>query len=385
MFHIATAEEIREGEVTDVYFQRTKEILEKEKIRKQVKAEFCVKKFPERYSWGVLAGIEEVAKLLEGKTGINVDCFWEGTIFGQNQPVMVIEGEYTEFGIYETALLGFLCQASGIATKAARCKKTAGERILISFGVRRMHPAIAPMIERSAFIGGCDGVAGVKSAEILGIEPMGTMPHALVLLLGDVVKAAQSFHKIMDKKIKRIALIDTFSDEKFEAIRVAEVLGKDLYGVRLDTPASRRGDFLGILKEVRWELDLRGFKDIKIIVSGGINEEEILALNSVCDGYGVGTAISNAQVLDFAMDIVEIEGKPLAKRGKFSGAKKVLRCPKCFYTEIVPASIENLSHCGKKMENLLKPLIRDGKLVRNLPKPQEIRNYVLSQLDKYLI
>jgi len=382
MFNIATPEEIKEGKVTDIYFLRTKEILEKERIRKKVKAEFIVKKFPENYSWGILAGIDEVVSLLEGKEGINVDSFPEGTFFNEDTPVMTIEGEYTKFGIFETALLGFLCQASGIATKAARCKKAAQGKLLISFGARRMHPAIVPMIERSAFIGGCDGVAAVKSAEILGIEPVGTMPHALILIFGDVVKATKAFHKIIDKKVKRIALIDTFSDEKFEAIKVAEALGKDLYGVRLDTPASRRGDFLEILKEVRWELDLRGFKDVKIIVSGGINEEKILKLNQICDGYGVGTAISNAPTLDFAMDIVEIEGKPMAKRGKLSGAKKVLRCPKCFYTEVVPQGVPEKIHCGKKMENLLKPLIRNGKLLTPLPEVKKIREYVLKQLEK---
>jgi nicotinate phosphoribosyltransferase len=383
MFNIATAEEIKSGKVTDVYFQRTKEILDKERIKKRVKAEFIVKNFPNNYSWAILAGIDEVAQLLEGVKGINVDTFEEGTIFGTHQPVMVIEGEYTKFGVFETALLGLISQASGIATKAARCRRAAENRLLVSFGCRRMHPALAPMIERAAFIGGCDGVAAVKSAQVLGIEPVGTMPHALILLFGDVVKASRAFHKIMDKKIKRIALVDTFGDEKFEAIRVAEALGKDLYGVRLDTPASRRGDFLQILKEVRWELDLRGFKQVKLMVSGGINEEKILELNPSCDGYGVGTAISNACVLDFAMDIVEIEGKPLAKRGKFSGAKAVLRCPKCSYTQVVPLRQIKKQHCGKKMENLLRPLIKDGNLVRTLPKPQQIRESVLEQLEKY--
>lgn len=382
MFNIAISEEIKSGKVTDIYFQRTKEILEKERIRKKVKAEFVVKNLHPDYPWAVLAGIDEVVGLLEGVKGIDVDCFAEGMLFGPDQPVMVIEGEYTKFGIFETALLGLVCQASGIATKASRCRKAAGNRLLVSFGARRMHPVLAPMIERAAFIGGCDGVAAVKSAEVLGIEPMGTMPHALILLFGDLVKAARAFDKIIDKKIKRIALIDTFSDEKFEAMRVAEALGKNLYGVRLDTPASRRGDFLQILKEVRWELDLRGFKQVKIMVSGGIDEERILELNPYCDGYGVGTAISNAPVLDFALDIVEIEGRPLAKRGKMSGAKATLRCPECFYTEVAPLNVEK-KHCGEEMENLLKPLIRNGKLIRTLPPPKGIRACVLSQLEKY--
>jgi len=55
-----------------------------------------------------------------------------------------------------------------------------------------------------------------------------------------------------------------------------------------------------------------------------------LKLNPLVDAYGVGTSITNARVIDFAMDIIEIDGKPLAKRGKMSGSKSVLRCAKCF-------------------------------------------------------
>jgi len=71
-----------------------------------------------------------------------------------------------------------------------------------------------------------------------------------------------------------------------------------------------------ILEEVRWELDLRGFNHVKILASGGIDEYEILRLNPLVDGYGVGTSIANAPVLSFALDIMEIEGEPMAKRGK---------------------------------------------------------------------
>ena len=193
--------------------------------------------------------------------------------------MLLIEGIYAEWAKYETALLGFLCQASGIATKAARCKRAAGPRQVISFGARRMHPALAPMIERNAFVGGCDGVAVTKSAELIDADPTGTIPHALVLLFGDTVEALRAFHEVVDAKVRRVALIDTLQDEKFEAIRVAEALGKDLYAVRLDTPSSRRGDFFQIIEEVRWELDLRGFDHVKILASGGIDEYEILKLN----------------------------------------------------------------------------------------------------------
>jgi nicotinate phosphoribosyltransferase len=204
------------------------------------------------------------------------------------------------------------------------------------------------------------------------------MPHALIILIGDTVDATKAFTTVLGSTIKTIALIDTFHDEKFEAIRVAESLGKKLYGVRLDTPGSRRGDFLRILEEVRWELDLRGYKQVKLFVSGGLDEEDIATLNPLVDGYGIGTSVSNARVVDFSMDIVEVAGKPLAKRGKASGSKRVLRCSRCTEDRVIPCT-EKLKRCvcGGMYRDLLSPLIDKGKLKEKLPSPQKIRDYVI--------
>jgi nicotinate phosphoribosyltransferase len=380
-FHTASDAEIKSGEVSDVYFARTVEILKSRRDRKRVTAEVYLKSLPEDWQWGILAGIQEVAALLDGLP-IDVRAMDEGAVFEPYQPVMVIEGTYVEWAQYETALLGLLCQASGIATKAARCKKAAGDRQVISFGARRMHPTLAPMIERNAFIGGCDGVAVTKSADLIDADPMGTIPHSLVLMVGDTVEALRAFHETIDPKVRRVALIDTLQDEKFEAIRVAEALGSDLYAVRLDTPSSRRGDFFRILQEVRWELDLRGYQHVKLIASGGVDEYEIMKLNPVADANCVGTSIANAPVLNFALDIMEIEGKPFAKRGKWSGAKDVLRCRGCRTTIVVPAG-KRPAACacgGTGWDPLLKPLLKGGRLARDLPPPRTIRDFVLEQL-----
>ena len=382
-FHTASEPEIKAGQVSDVYFQRTIQILKAKGLTKRVKAEIRLKSFPQAdWKFGILAGIEEAAALLEGLP-VNVWTMDEGTIFGPDEPVLVIEGTYVEWAEYETALLGLLCQASGIATKAARCKRAAGDRAVISFGARRMHPALAPMIERNAFVGGCDGVAVTKAAELIDADPTGTIPHALVLMFGDTVEALKAFHEVIDPKVRRVALIDTLQDEKFEAIRVAEALGKDLYAVRLDTPSSRRGDFFRILEEVRWELDIRGFEHVKILASGGIDEYEILKLNPLVDGYGVGTSIANAPVLSFALDIMEIEGRPMAKRGKRSGAKQVWRLPgtvtNVMLSAAKPAPVDAE---GRPAEALLKPLIASGTIVRDLPPPRTLREYVLEQMAR---
>ena len=387
--HIANWDKVKSGQVTDVYFSRAVEILKTLDIHKQVTAEVRCPSFPEGYEYAVLAGIEEAAWLLEG-VGVDVQAMDEGAVFRAGEPVMLISGDYVDFAIYETPLLGFLCQASGIATKAARCKMAAEGRPVLSFGARRMHPALAPMIDRSAYIGGCDGVSVVESARFLGESPTGTIPHAFILVVGEAVEAFMMFDEIIDKNVNRVALVDTFGDEKFEALDAAEALGERLYAVRLDTPSSRRGDFKGIFKEVRWELDLRGYQHVKLVASGGLDENTIAELNEVVDSYGVGTSISNAPVIDFSMDIIEIDGEPIAKRGKLSGVKRTLKCSECNTRCVVlgrpgvnaDAVSSVLCICGGEMLDLLKPMVQQGEIVRDLPSPQDIRSYVMEQLQE---
>ena len=378
-FHTASEDDIRQGRVTDVYFARTLEVLEARGIDKVVRAEFFAKKLPADYGWGVLAGIEEAARLMEGRA-VDIRCMREGEVFTAWEPVMEVSGSYREFCLFETPLLGLICQSTGVATKSARIRLSAGDRMVVSFGARRMHPAIAPMIERAAFIGGADGVSVVASAELLEVDPMGTMPHALILVLGDTVEAIKAFDAVIGPEVRRVALIDTFNDEKFEALRVAEAMGERLFAVRLDTPASRRGDFLRIFEEVRWELDLRGYKHVKLFASGGLDEEEVKRLSPLVDAFGVGTSISNAPVVDFSMDITEIDGKPFAKRGKMSGAKDLLSCLRCARRKTVPMGTREQCVCGGETESLMTPLIEKGRIVRELPKPEAIRRLVLEKI-----
>lgn len=381
--HTATLEDIRAGRLTDVYFERTREVVQASGVNRRVRAEFIAKALPQGSAWGVLAGLEECAAVLEGLE-VDVRAMPEGTVFRPFEPVLEIQGPYLAFGVLETALLGFLCQASGIAGEAARCRVLAGDRMLLSFGARRMHPAIAPMVERAAYVGGCDGVSVVESAELVGQPPSGTMPHALVLLFGDTVEAVRAFDRVVPRSVPRIALIDTLQDEKFEAVRVAEALGDALDGVRLDTPASRRGDLRQIVQEVRWELDLRGFRAVRIYVSGGLHEGAIADLRDVVDGFGVGTEIAAAPPIDFSMDIVEVDGRPLAKRGKWSGAKQVWRCERCALDVILPLAVDAPAcDCGGARATLLLPLLARGRLLEPLPSASAVRERVLSQLPLF--
>ncbi len=383
-FHVAPYEHIKEGRVTDVYFERVIEALKVRGINPLVSMEIRASSLPHDWEWSVFAGLEEVMELVEGLP-ITVRAMDEGQLFRAGEPVLSVTGNYLDFGVFETAILGLLCQASGIATNAARCKKAADGRGVISFGARRMHPAIAPMIERNAFIGGCDGVAVVESAEQLGEEPSGTMSHTLILCAQDEKVAYELFDEAMGPEVMRIALVDTFQDEKFGALYAAEVLGDHLYAVRLDTPGSRRGDFLAIMREVRWELDIRGFGHVRIFISGDIDEEKILEYNSVADAYGVGTHISNSPVVNFAMDIVEIDGRPMSKRGKTSGTKQVWKCPEDGTRSIMLNNVDRVScgRCGQAMEPLLKERYAQGRKLLPDPSPREIRSRVLDQLKDF--
>jgi nicotinate phosphoribosyltransferase len=390
-FHTASDEEIKGAGTTDIYFVRTEEILRAKRLDKiSVVADVTASGLPNNWPWGVLCGVEEEAKLFEG-IPIDVYAMPEGTIFtpedsrGFHVPVMMIEGAYGAFCLYETPLLGLICQASGVATQAARVRKAAGEKMLLSFGIRRMHPALSPMLDRATYIGGFDGVSSLSGAKAIDADPTGTMPHALVIMLGDQVKAWKAFDQIIEKNVPRVALVDTYFDEKTEAIMAAEALGKRLAGVRLDTPGSRRGNFAEIVKEVRWELDLRGFTHLKIFVSGGLNEETVKALSDAgAEGFGVGTSVSNAPTIDFAMDITEKQGKPCAKRGKIGGKKQVWRCSRCLTDVLQPYKRRQPScpKCEGKTIPMLLPLVKNGRIVTELPRPKDIRNYVLEQLEK---
>ncbi len=389
-FHLATEKDIREGKTTDIYFENTMDIFDSEGVGDEnVVAEFTASSLPKDWRWAVFSGLDEVLALLEGKD-IDIYSMPEGTIFrpeGENgvlTPIFFIEGPYKEFCIYETPILGFICHPSGVSTKAARTKKVAGDSTIMSFGIRRMHPGIAPVIDRAAYIGGCDGISCIAGAEEVGVEPQGTMPHALTIIFDEPGKAFKAFDEALPEEISRIALVDTYYDEVEESIIASETMGEDLFGVRLDTPSSRRGDLGKIAQEVRWELERRGV-ETRIICSGGMDEYYIPKLKKAgVDSFGVGTSISNARTVNYAMDIVEKEGEMVAKRGKFSGKKQVYRCPECLSYQNKPWDEETdpRCRCGEMMEPMLEKVMEEGEIIVDYPEPEEIRDRVIDQLEK---
>jgi len=185
LFWLANEKEIKGAKTTDIYFLNTKEVLAKHDIDSEVVMEVYARDLPGTPIWGVLTGVYEVVKLLEGLP-VDVWAFEEGSIFLADrrgaiyEPVVTISGRYRDFVEYENPILGLLSSSSSISTEAAKFRVWAGDRQVVSFGTRRVHPALAPLIERGCYIAGFDGVSNVLGAKLLGVEPSGTMPHALV-------------------------------------------------------------------------------------------------------------------------------------------------------------------------------------------------------------
>ena len=307
------------GETVDIYFPRTVEILEKEGINPVATMEV----FPRQA--GILCGIEEVKALLakvlpEGNR--EVWALSQGEPFGRKEVVLRIKSPYQSYGAYETAYLGMLSHCSGWATAARECVDAAQGISVISFGARHVHPSVVGIMEYSAIVGGCIGCASTVGANLAGISPTGTIPHALIIIMGSTVKATLAFDECMPPEVPRIALVDTFEDEVRESVNVAKAMQGKLQGVRLDTPSERGRVTADLVKEVRAWLDLEGFKDVKIVASGGLDPERIryfINQGAPVDIFAVGSYISDARPINFTADLHEVEGKPIAKRGRMPG------------------------------------------------------------------
>jgi nicotinate phosphoribosyltransferase len=313
------APEWLEGDTADVYFLRTVEILKKEGINPVVTMEV----FPRRD--GILCGIEEVKTLLSQVLPAGESEVWsldEGDTFSRKEVVLRISAPYQSFGVYETCYLGMLAHCSGWATAARECVQAARGLPVLSFGARHVHPSVVSVMEYSAIVGGCTGCASTAGARLAGLKPVGTIPHALIIIMGSTTAATLAFDREMSPDVPRFALVDTFEDEVRESVAVAKAMQGRLSGVRLDTPSERGRVTAELVKEVRAWLDLEGFKDVQIAVSGGLDPERIryfLDEGSPIDLFAVGSYISDSRPLDFTADLHEVNGRPIAKRGRMPG------------------------------------------------------------------
>lgn len=307
------------GETADVHFQRALTILRNESVNPTVIMEFVAERA------GVFCGISEVKALL-GKvipeTGCEVWALEEGEELESNEVALRVKAPYGSVGLYETAICGTLASHTGWATAARECVDAANGVPVVAFGARYMHPNVAAELDYASVIGGCVSCSTTQGARLAGVTPVGNMPHALVLMMGDALSAIRSFDNHMPKEVPRFALVGTFRDESEEALSVSDQLKEKLRGIRLDTPIERGGITVDLVKEVRSRLDQAGFRYVEIMVSDVFAPDKIrmfVESGAPVNIFGVGPYIAKASSIPFTADIREIDDHPVARRGRIPG------------------------------------------------------------------
>ena len=307
------------GETADIYFSRAAIVLRNEAINPLVVMEF----FPERA--GVLCGVNEAFNFLGKLLPKNLSEVWgleDGAEVLQDEVSLRIQAPYSTFALYQTAICGMLSQSTAWATAARECVEAAKGVPVISFGAQHVHPNVAHIMDYAAIVGGCTACSTPLGAKLAGVTPVGSMSHAYIICVGDLVKAAHLFDKHIPPEVPRMALVGTFKDEVEESLRVAAALRDKLQTVQLNTPAGRGQVTPTLVNEVRAHLDLHGFKKVGIFVSGGLTSErinKIVGASAAVIGFGVGSAITSAPPNNFSADICEVEGHTVAMRGRIPG------------------------------------------------------------------
>jgi nicotinate phosphoribosyltransferase len=328
---------IREGYYSDAYFNFTKELLEATGHRPRV----LMQVFQKRES--LLGGIDEAVAILKrcagcyrggqwvpGWEGLEVQALFEADAIAPQETVMTIEGDYALFAHLETVYLGALARRTLVMRNVRAVVEAAGGKDILFMPARHDHWLVQTGDGWAAHEAGAIGVSTDANASWWGGRGVGTVPHALIAAYGgDTVAAARAFAGRYATTMNVTVLVDFENDSTRTAVEVAEALGDDLWGVRLDTSESIVDESLqpqdgppGVSPElvglVRAALDDAGHQHVKIVVSGGFTAEKIAAFEEAgvaVDAYGVGSSLVRGSN-DFTADVVQVDGRPCAKVGR---------------------------------------------------------------------
>ncbi len=323
---------MREGYYSDKYFNRAKEILEKDNHHQEVLMQIF-----QRHE-AVLCGIDEAIGILKLCSGyydengkwvngwdkLEVHALYDGDEIEPFETVMTIAGDYSLFAHLETVYLGVLARRTRVATNTKRVVEAANGKPVMFFPARFDHHLVQTGDGYAAYITGALGVSTDAQAEWWGSKGLGTIPHALIAAYGgDTVLATKKFAEYVGEDVAVIALVDFENDCVKTSLECARALGKRLWGVRLDTSSTMVDKCLWhdmsvypptgvnpkLVKKVRKALDEAGFPWVKIIVSGGFTPEKISLFEKLkvpVDVYAVGSALFKGNY-DFTADVVMIK------------------------------------------------------------------------------
>jgi nicotinate phosphoribosyltransferase len=331
---------MREGYYTDQYFNLTRELLEVEDRHPRV----LMQAFQKEES--ILGGIDEAIAILKQCAGRHVDGGWEdgwdeldvralneGDEVAPFETVLTIEGDYSLFAHLETVYLGCMARRTLVMRNVRAVVQAAHGKPILFFPARHDHWLVQTGDGWAAHVAGAIGVSTDAQASWWGGRGVGTVPHALIAAYGgDTVAAARAFTDRYRADTNITVLVDFENDSVRTALEVAEALGKDLWGVRLDTserlvdealrdephPALHHGVTPLLARRVRDALDSAGYEHVRIVVSGGFDAEKIArfeAEGTPVDAYGVGSSLLHGQN-DFTADVVRVDGRRIATVGR---------------------------------------------------------------------
>ncbi len=334
-------EKIRDGYYSDAYFNHTKALLEADDRHPHV----LMQVFQRNDS--LLGGIDEAIAVLKqcaGRRGpdgrwvngfkeLEVQALYEGDPISSWETVLTIEGDYSLFAHLETVYLGCLARRTLVMHNVHEVVEAARGKPILYFPARHDHWLVQTGDGWAAHVAGAIGVSTDAQASWWGGRGVGTVPHGLIAAYGgDTALAARKFADRFAADMNVTVLVDFVNDSVQTALEVAEALGDDLWGIRLDTSdrlvdasLERRlgadataGVNADLVRLVRSELDARGFTAVKIVVSGGFTADRIRAFESEgvpVDAYGVGSSLIRGSN-DFTADVVMYEGRPGGKVGR---------------------------------------------------------------------
>jgi nicotinate phosphoribosyltransferase len=337
-------DKIRAGWYSDAYFNLTKELLEAEQQRTHV----TMQVFQKHHA--ALGGIDEAIAVLKQCAGhrrpdgqwelgwrqLAVRALHEGEEISPYEPVLEIEGDYALFAHLETVFLGCLARRTLIMRNVREVVQAAGGKDILFFPARHDHWLVQTGDGWAAHVAGAIGVSTDAQASWWGGRGVGTVPHGLIAAYGgDTVAAARAFAARFADHMRVTVLADFDNDSASTALAVADALGEQLWGVRLDTSETlvdraiwddmeREGCFkptgvnLHLVRKVRRALDDAGHAGVRIVASGGFDAEKIRAFEragAAVDAYGVGSSLVRGEN-DFTADVVLVDGRPGGKRGR---------------------------------------------------------------------
>jgi nicotinate phosphoribosyltransferase len=330
VFHLPV-EKMRAGYYSDKYFVRAREVLIADSHRPNVTMQVFGK------APGYLGGIDEAIAILKlcavEWPELIVHALYEGDRIEPWETVLTVEGPYDAFAHLETLYLGVLARRTRVGTNTRAVVEAARPKEIMFFPARHDHWLVQTGDGYAAHIAGAIGVSTDAQASWWGSSGVGTVPHALIAAYGgDTVAATIKFAQYIGSEVRLITLVDFDNDCAGTSLAVARALGRRLYGVRLDTSETmvdqsiteHMGSFkpTGVNPQLVWNvrraLDQEGFAAVKIVVSGGFNSEKIRHFEEAgvpVDAYGVGSSLFQGR-FDFTADVVRVNGKPCAKKGR---------------------------------------------------------------------